>query len=73
MKWLPGRNRGPTPQSAPVSKDQQLAEAMSPHAAGLTDDRSKSWEQYLQEDFGIEPRGSAGEVPDRGGPDFEAA
>ncbi len=58
MRWIPGRQRQARqaePQQAPPDRDQQLREAFSPWAAGLTGDKTMSWDRFLHEELGVKP------------------
>ncbi len=49
-------------------RDEELRAAMSPYAAGLTDDMNMTWERYLREEFGVEsdaPASVGAAQPDR--------
>jgi hypothetical protein len=63
MKWLPGhRRQAKEPQQQPANRDEQMREAFSPWAAGLTDDKAMSWRQFLHAELGDEP-GPRASVP----------
>jgi hypothetical protein len=57
MRWKPGRQRQ---AKQPADRDQQVREAFSPWAAGLTEDKAMSWSEFLHQEFGVEPDGEPG-------------
>ena len=55
MRWMPVRwHRDGKPRQQPADREQQPREPFSPWAAGLTDDKTVSWREFLHAELGAE-------------------